>query len=455
MGVPTVTITRYGFADVVANSFASKGFSSEASQVLYPEEMFWPGGSLEPIDDNMGALIEGLTHWEPEIRETGIFSPEKITIEAQDRESAVKEMNHLFVRNLWSDGLPVNPPTEEAVERMLAGTDRSREEIIGHIKPRGGVATVEALAVLMEMAGGRPEYMPVFIAAIEALVDPKLYHERMNTTTCSVYPVVVVHGPITSDIRLSSGYGCLGPDPNRTAGAAIGRALRFALQNMGGAVPGNTTMSIFGGPARFTGLVFAENEDALPEDWTSLAEDQGFERGKNVVTLYSVSSTTNVPGGEAGTQDAVLASLNRAAGAMSIPNGNYWFNQTPFNENGSAGILLIGPGTVQGVVDEGWSKYEVKEYLWENSKVPEKYLTPLIDAWWVPDESILEFPMPISMNPEGIEIVVAGGDQSGHMMWLQVGCCPEQLVSREIQIPQGWSSLLEQAEIDLGPPVSD
>lgn len=83
------------------------------------------------------------------------------------------------------------------------------------------------------------------------------------------------------------------------------------------------------------------------------------------------------------------------------------------------------------------------------------YLTPLTDAWWVPNESILEFPMPISMNPEGIEIVVAGGDQSGHMMWLQVGCCPESLVSREIQIPQGWSSLLEQAEIDLGPPASD
>ncbi len=431
------------------------GFSSEAAQVMYPEAMFWPGGSLEPIDENMDALVEGLTYWEPEIRETGIFTPELITIVAEDRESAVKEMNNLFVRNLWSDGLPVNPPTATAVERMLTGTDRSREENIGHIMPRGGVATVESLAVLMHMAGGRPEYMPVFIAVVEALVDPRLHHERMNTTTCSVYPVVLVHGPIASDIRLSSGYGCLGPDPNRTAGAAIGRALRFVLQNMGGAVPGNTSMSIFGGPARFTGLVFAENEDALPEGWQSLAEEQGFERGKNVVTVYSVSSTTNVPGGEAGTQDAVLASLNRAAGAMSIPNGNYWFDPTPYNEDGSAGILLIGPGTAQGLVDEGWSKYDVQEYLWENSKVPEHHITPLIDAWWVPDPSNLEFPMPISVNPSGIEIVVAGGEQSGHMMWLQVGCCPERLVSREVEIPRDWGFLLEQAEIDLGPPASD
>jgi hypothetical protein len=224
---------------------------------------------------------------------------------------------------------------------------------------------------------------------------------------------------------------------------------------MGGAVPGNTTMSIFGGPARYTGLVFAEDVDALPEGWSSLAEEQGFASGTNVVTLYAVSSTTNIPGGETGTEDAAYASLNRAAGALSIPNGNYWFSPTPYNEDGSAGILLVGPTTAQGLVDLGWTKSEVQNYLWEHSKVEEAELTPRINTWWVPTQDILEYPMPIAMNPDGIEVVVAGGDQSGHMMWLQVGCCPQELVSREVQLPADWVTLLEDAEADLGPPAAD
>ena len=423
--------------------------------MIYPDAMFLPGSDLGPIDEKMPLLVEGLTQWEPEVQELGTRSPERITITAKDRKNAVEKMNHLFVRNLWSDGLPINPPTEEAVNEMLKGTDIPRDQKIGTILPRGGVATVEALAVLMEMAGGRPEYMPVFIAVIEALVDPHLQHKRMNTTTCSVYPVVVVNGPVAADIRLSSGYGCLGPDPNRTAGAAIGRALRFALQNMGGAVPGNTTMSIFGGPGRFTGMVFAEDSSSLPEGWPSLAEEQGFSRDANAVTVYSVSSTTNIPGGETGTEDAVYASLNRAAGALGIPNGNYWFGNTPYNEDGSAGILLIGPTTAQGLVDFGWSKSEVQDYLWEHSKVPEEELTPRINTWWVPDQDILEYPMPIAMSPDGIEVVVAGGGQSGHMMWLQVGCCPEKLVSKEIQLPVDWMSLLDEAQAELGPPAEN
>jgi hypothetical protein len=455
MGIPTVTVTRQGFSGVVTKAFASVGFPSEASMVVYPERLFLPGSDLEPINEKMGELVDGLTEWEPTIQETGVYSPDKITITAKDRKEAVERMNHHFIRNLWSDGLPVVPPTEAAVEEMVRGTDRPRDEEVGNILPRGGVATVESLAVLMVMAGGRPEYMPVFIAIIEALVDPKMQHKRMNTTTCSVYPVVVVNGSVAEDIRLSSGYGCLGPDPNRPAGAAIGRALRFALQDMGGAVPGNTTMSIYGGPARYTGLVFAEDEKALPQGWPSLAEEQGFGPDTNVVTIYAVSSTTNVPGGETGNEDAASASLNRAAGALSIPNGNYWFQPTPYNENGSAGILLIGPGTAQGLVDLGWTKSSVQDYLWENSKVPEDELTPRINTWWVPVQEILEYPMPISMRPDGIEIVVAGGDQSGHMMWLQVGCCPEELVSREVELPSSWPTLLDEAETDLGPPAAD
>ena len=94
-------------------------------------------------------------------------------------------------------------------------------------------------------------------------------------------------------------------------------------------------------------------------------------------------------------------------------------------------------------------------YLWEHSKVPAARLGPRVPTWWSVQEEILEDPMPVVPSPEGIVIVAAGGAQAGHMVWLQVGCCPERMTSAEIKLPQHWDELLQRAEEDLGPvPVS-
>jgi hypothetical protein len=186
----------------------------------------------------------------------------------------------------------------------------------------------------------------------------------------------------------------------------------------------------------------------MPADWTPLNVEQGFPPSSNTVTAYAVSSTTNVPGGEVGNHQSALASLNRAAAAMGTPNGNYWLY--PYNPDGAAGILLMASGTARGLSRLGWSKEEVKSYLWENSKVPLSKTGPRVSAWWVPGEDIIQDPMPISLSPRGIRMVVAGGLQSGHMMWLQVGCCPERLITTEVPLPTSWSGLLKEAEEVLG-----
>lgn len=201
---------------------------------------------------------------------------------------------------MWSDGLPFAPPTEKLVKWILTGTGMPPDKPVLTMLPRGGTATIHTVAVNLAMAGGRPEYMPVLIAALEAMGKEKFAHGLMNTTTCGVYPVMIVNGPVSRQIRLGSGYGCLGPDPLHPAGASIGRALRLLLTNVGGAIPGKGTMSIHGGPARYTSIVFAEDEEGLPTDWESLGIEQGFLPGTNTVTGYTVSSTTNVPGGETG-----------------------------------------------------------------------------------------------------------------------------------------------------------
>ena len=138
--------------------------------------------------------------------------------------------------------------------------------MIGKFPPRGGITTVETCAIALAMAGGRPEYLPVLIAAVEAFLDPESNAEQLQAASGSAFPVVIVNGPIAKQIRLNSGFGCLGPDPQRPAGASIGRALRLMQQNVGGALPGIGTMANYGG-MRYTNVVFAEDEESLPQGW--------------------------------------------------------------------------------------------------------------------------------------------------------------------------------------------
>ena len=431
---------------MVANAFASIGFSADASQVIYPVNMFIPGSDLTPIEQKMDALIAGLTKWVPKIEVKGTITPPKIRVEGNDYEEAIVNVNKLFLQNRWGDGLPITPPTERLVNWLLTGTNLPRDKVVARILPRGGIATVETIAVNLGMAGGRPEYLPVLLAAVEAITAPASEHHRMNTTTCSVYPVVIVNGPITKQIRLGSGYGCLGPDPLNPAGASIGRAIRLLLQDAGGALPGIGTMSIFGGPARYTNIIFAEDEDGMPHDWEPLNVEQGFLRGSSTVTSYAVSSTSNILGTEAGDEQSVSGCLNRIAAFIGVPNANYWLDN--FSPEGAAGILLMACGTAQGLSKLGWSKDKVKTFLWENSKVPFSKIGS--NVYPLARDNIKQDPMPISVNPRGIKIVVAGGLQSQHAMWLQVGCCPERLTSAEIKLPSNWDDLLNRSEEDMG-----
>ena len=120
------------------------------------------------------------------------------------------------------------------------------------------------------MAGGRPEYLPVLMAAVDAYLDPATRSELLQASSGASFPVVIVNGPIARQIKLNSGFGCLGPDPRHPAGASIGRALRQMQQNLGGAVPGIGTMGIWGA-MRYNNVVFAEDEEGLPQGWQSHA----------------------------------------------------------------------------------------------------------------------------------------------------------------------------------------
>ena len=435
-------------------AFAGFGFSAEAAKYVFPIKIFLPGSDLGPIEQNIDKIIDGLTKWKPKTEQKRIEIPPGLTIEGKDYREAMGKMNLLFQKNKWSDGLPILPPTEEYVNWLLTGTDLPRDTVIGKILPRYGIATIEVIATAAAMAGCRPEYMPVLITALEAILDPQVYHQHMQTSTGDAYPAVIVNGPVAKQIRLNSGYGCLGPSSVYPAGASIGRAIRFLLMNVGGAVPGEGAMALYGGPARYTGLVFAEDEDGLPSDWKPLNVERGFAPGSNTVTVLATSGTTSVWEGAALEEKGVSHSLYNFSGYMGVPSGGYF--AAVFNPQGAPGILLVGRTTAQGFSKLGWSKEKVKAHLWENTKLAEsEWLRKILEHYstrrQLPVKDYVQYPMPIAASPKNMMIVVAGGKQSGHSYWLQVHGGTFGPVTRTIALPANWETLLRKADEDLGP----
>ena len=181
----------------------------------------------------------------------------------------------------WTDGLPVTPPTDERVIAMLKGTTRRPDEVIGKMPPFLAECTVEKSAINAVMAGCRPEYMPVLLAAIEAALEPLFTLHGVLATTYFSSPIIIVNGPIAKKIGMNSGINALGQG-NR-ANATIGRALNLIVLNVGGGRPGEADRSTLGAPSKYT-LCFAEDES--DPEWEPLSVARGLPRGVSAVTLF-------------------------------------------------------------------------------------------------------------------------------------------------------------------------
>lgn len=450
-------VTRKGFTQVVANAYAGYGFPAEGPSVYeFPMEMFDKGSDLTPLRENFDKIIYGLTKWQPKITTKGIVRPDMMTVQGKDYQDAVNNMNFMFLKNMWSDGLPLVPPTQDRVKWILTGTDLSPDSVIGNITPRGGIADVTSIAVALAMAGGRPEYMPVLIAAVEAMSDPKYLLSGANSTTHSNIPAVIVNGPIAKQIRLSSSYGLLGPDPVHPAGMVIGRAIRMILQDMGGGIPGVGTMAIFGG-MRATNVVFAEDEEGLPKGWDSLAVDWGFPKGVNVVTVTPVNSNQNIliRFGTKETNDQTLVNIAKVmvSPALNLVNGpTLPAVRDANNRNLSTGVVLIARGYAVSLAEvSGYSKEKVRNFLWDHAKIP---WSEAVAMGWS-DRLAAAIPkgqdIPVTPVPRQIRLVVAGGDQSGHTYWMSGSSAYGSVIKEVRKLPANWDALLKQAEADLGP----
>ena len=290
----------------------------------------------------------------------------------------------------WTDGLPIIPATPEAVQRFIAAANRPAEEVIGLIQPRQGRATVEVLAVNAVMAGCRPEYMPVIIAALEGLTDKGFPLEFIQVTTNPMTPFLLINGPIRQQLDINSGTGCLGP--GWRANATIGRAIRLILQNVGGALPGVYSKSSFASPLRY-GYICGENEEENP--WTPFHVERGFDRHESTVTVFKASNYCNISGGEGVGPDEILRQI-----ASNMP---------PMYGGGDGALLLLGVNHAQSLHEAGLTKRDLQEKLWALARLPENHFAA--------DFAEMERSAGRGANgmvwrtegPERIHIVVAGG----------------------------------------------
>jgi hypothetical protein len=452
-GIPAVVVQRQEFGVATRNAFAGFGFPPELPTIVFPVGLFLVGSDLAPIAENIDTFIHGWTRWEPAMKEAVRIDPPPVEIHGRDYEENFTRMNRLFLANRWGDGLPLLPPEEKRVGWVLRGADVPPDTRLGKILPRGRIATVNTLAVALAMAGGRPEYLPVLIAAVEALMDPALAHESWQATSSSVFPAVIVNGPVARQIRLNSGFGLLGPDALHPAGGVIGRALRLVLQNVGGAVPGVGTMAQFGG-MRYTNAVFAEDEEGLPPGWEPLSVEYfGVRPGANSLALYTVSSATNITRrgtGKETPEEEAVGSLYRIAAFMETPN----VNGLKGYEEGAPGILLLSSIAARQLADLGWTKEKIKGFLWENSRIPLSRLKRSGMFYYLEergfDPRTLPDPWPITRKPGNLMIVIAGGRHPTQAYWMQ-GAQGPKAVSVRIHLPARWEELLREAEADLGP----
>lgn len=228
----------------------------------------------------------GSKHLDPDVNERLRAAASDSPIRARRIEiaSADDDAEFMFDQG-FSDGLPLVAPTPERVMRMLAGTRRGAQDIVAVVAPNMAPATVEKIAINAVMAGCRPDYLPVVIAAVEAVCTDEFNIHGVTATTMGAAPVMVVNGPIRHRIGMNMKLGALGAGSR--ANATIGRAVRLVIRNVGGARPGGVDRSTLSSPLKFT-MCFAEWEEGSP--WAPLHVERGFQAGDSVVTVFAMTS---------------------------------------------------------------------------------------------------------------------------------------------------------------------
>jgi hypothetical protein len=298
-----------------------------------------------------------------------------------------------YLQRGWTDGLPVVPPTPERVGDFLEYSGRPPSEIIGAEPTKGRVITAEKVAINAVMAGCLPEYGPVVLAAVEALCEPSFNLHAITVSTAGAAVLVAVNGPAASETGLNSGVSLFGP--GHRANATIGRAVRLVIGNVTGAAPGVLDKATLGHAGKYTWCI-AEAEETSP--WEPLHVERGLPADQGAVTVFAGLSPIQVSNGESDRPEEILDSFTDAMFAAGPEQAEM--------------VVVLSPEHVGHFEDAGWSKRQVKEYLYERARRPATEWAGA-GAMAPPEGPNADALIPVVQAPEGVTVIVAGGLAGG------------------------------------------
>ena len=325
----------------------------------------------------------------------------EISFFTDDYESAVER----FYSEGWTDGLPVVLPTRKLVDALLAGVRRDRDETLGVMPPKGGRITIEKLAINAVMGGCTPALFPVVVAATQAILEPEHNLNGVIQTTHMCVSLAIVGGPMARTLGFNASDGVFGN--GFRANGAIGRSLRLAMWNLGGAVPGQTDMATQSNPAEYA-FCIAESEDS---PWEPLHVERGCEALSSAVTMFACEGPHSADC--IGTPAEMLYVL--ADTMASLGNNNV--------TSGGQTLVVLNPRQAEEFAKAGWTKSGIRHHLWENARrtvaelkgcgqhrsgMRQSFVTQGRNPFWF-GVDLAGARIPVTNTPEDIHIVVAGG----------------------------------------------
>lgn len=299
-----------------------------------------------------------------------------------------------------SDGLPIIPPTRDRVDQMLGACGLSGGEVLGRMPPRYGLVTSTGLAINAVMAGCPESTFPALIAIVQALLVEEFNLLGAQSTTHPCTCMAIVNGPVRYRMKMNLSSNAMG-DSNQ-ASATLGRAVRFVLRSLGGAIPGVTDLATQGTPAR-AGFVFGECEEVSP--FPPFHTTRGLAAHDSAVTVFAAEGPHNVNDHASATGTGFLAAL---AGSMATLCTNDLGRQRAYP------VVALGPEHAAMVARDGYTRETIQAFLFERARVHPDRLPPEMRVWFEMRDDIdrgtwTAAGIPIAQAPEHINVIVAGG----------------------------------------------
>ena len=397
--IPTATIVTDEFLVLAKMEAQIRGLSDlPLVKVPHPVSSISSAALRSLAESTIGSIVASLTtNPAPGDHQTeatnGEGAPETLFVP----ESPGRMFQYLSM-NGWTDGLPVLPPTREAVADMVNASGLDKNDRLGVIPPLNGIATIEKIAANAVMAGCLPVYLPIIIAAVKGLLQPGFNLNGVQTTTGNVAPLTIVNGPCRNALQINYGSNVLGQ--GWRANATIGRAIRLVLTNIGGATPGLYDKATLGQPAKYS-FCIAENEEENP--WEPFHVECGLSRDTDAVSVTGCSGVHSIIDEASKTAQGLIMTM-----ALSLMGG------ATSGVTSSEALLIICPEHAATLSAGGYSKADIRQELFARARIPHEKISeenlellskrrPL----WFRSRDCRE--LPIVDRPEDIWIVVAGG----------------------------------------------